>query len=661
MEARKWMGLGLSLLLAFAIGACGQPSGAPSSVEAPAEGTSGDILPPTEEAPLSKVPNDTFVDVTIGEPESLDPAWTYETTGSMIELNIYDGLIYFDREKPDAFVPNLAEGWEVSDDKLAYSFNLRKGVKFHAGGTLEASDIAYSLHRAMLQDRVDGPMTLFLNPLLGASTIEGYALDKAGISTDVAEGEKAPTLDDVSDADARQVCEDVKATVVADDAAGTVTIKVKQPTPWMPQLLSQPWGSALDKAWMIEQKDWDDSCDTWRQWHDPTAEESVLFDKANGTGPYKLGEWKKGQEITLEANEDYWRTEPAWDGGPSGPAKIKHVVIQKVEEWGTRFAKLSAGEADIIVVPRANIDQVEPMIHTQYDGGDENAASTVVNPAGTLKLFKGYATLSAEAGLFSLAINPASEFIGSGKLDGEGVNADFFSDIHVRKGFNHCFDWDTYIKDALKNEGFQTRGPIIDGLQGYKGDSEVYSFDLKKCEEELVLAWDGKLPTTGFKLTLAYNKGSDSRRTAAEILADSLAQVNPKYLVKVQELEWPTFLDARKNGNLPVSFSGWLADYHDASNWVDPFMAGTGAYARAQKFPEELQKQIDEQIAAGLAETDDAKRDAIYAGLQKMAIDNAIDIFLTQATGRFYVSRQTKGWYHNPLAPGLNFYVLSKE
>jgi peptide/nickel transport system substrate-binding protein len=655
------LGLPLALGLSLALAACNQSSGVPAGEEAGTPDSSAEILEPTAAGPVSAVPSDTFVNVTIGDPQSLDPAWTYETTGAMIESNIYDSLLAFDREKPDAFVPSLAEEWSLSGDKLTYTFTIRDGVSFHAGGTLTPSDIAYSLQRALLQDRTDGPMTLLLTPILGAGTIEGYALAKAGISTDVPADAEKPTLATVPAEVQKQVCEDVKAAIQADDAAGTLTITLKQPTAWFTQLLSQPWSAALDKEWMIEQKDWDDSCDTWAQWHNPKAEESVLFDKANGTGPYMLGEWKKDLEITLDANESYWRTDPIWEGGPSGPPRLKHIVLQKVEEWGTRFAKLSAGEADTIVVPRGNIDQLEDMIHTTYEGGDENAPAVPGNPEGTLELFMGYPTQQAEAAMFNFNINPESVFIGSGALDGEGIPPDFFSDIHVRQGFRACFNWDAFIEDALKGEGVQTRGPIIQGLQGYSDDSPIFGYDPEKCKAELDQAWGGKLPEAGFKMAIAYNKGNDTRKTAANILADELKLVDAKYQIDVQELEWATFLEERTNQSFPISVSGWLADYYDASNWVEPFMASNGAYARAQSFPAETQAAYDAKIQAALTETDDGERDTLYAELQQAAIDDAISIWLAQATGRFYVSQQTNGWYHNPLSPGLWYYALGKE
>ncbi len=661
MQLRDWRIVALSLLcsLALVAVACGPqktevPGGEPGAEEAVTEPAV------VEDEAASRVPADTFVSVTIGEPESLDPAWTYETTGAGYEANMYDSLIYFAREKPDEFVPALATEWDLSDDGLTYTFTIRDGVTFHEGGTLEPHDIAYSIQRALLQDRVDGPMWLYLEPLLGTSSIESLALETAGLSEEVAEGEESPTLADVPEEVKLAICENVKAAVSADDEAGTVTIVVLQPTPWLLQLLAQAWGSALDQEWMIEQGGWDGTCETWPAFHSPAAEESVLFNAANGTGPYMLGGWKPGQEITLEANEEYWRTEPVWPGGPSGPPALKHILLQKVDEWGTRFTKLSAGEADTVVVPRAEISQVEPMVHTVYTGGDETAPSESVNEDGTLKLFLGYPTVAMTAAMFNFDINADSEFIGSGTLDGFGIPVDFFSDIHVRRGFNYCFDWDTYIEQALQGEGIQARGPIIQGLQGFSEDSDVFTYDLAKCEEELALAWDGALPETGFEMTLAYNEGNDTRKMAAEILAEQVALVNENYQIEVIDLEWPSFLDARRGRRLPISVSGWLEDYHDASNWVHPFMHSNGAYARAQSFPSDMQAEFDALIDKAVLETDEAVRDELYSQLQQMAYEEAINIFLHQATGRFYINQQVTGWFNNPLTPGLWYYAYSK-
>ena len=653
----------LVLILGAGLGACRAttaPTGDDGETATDGETTDAEKAPDDSEMPIdeaksnSKVPADTLVIATTGEPESLDPAWTYETSGAGVESNIYEGLVYFDREAPDEFVPGLATDWSLSDDGLTYTFNMRENVTFHAGGSLEASDVAYSIHRALLQDRVDGPMWLFNEPLMGTSSMQSLAFELAQITDEEA------SMEDVPAGVLAQICEDVKATVVADNDAGTVTVTVRQPTPWLLQLLAQPWGSALDMEWMVEQGDWDGDCATWLEWYSPEAQETVLFDASNGTGPYKLDLWKKGEEISLNANENYWRSEPVWDGGPSGAPSLKRIVIQSVDEWGTRLAKLQAGEADIVSVPRGQIDQVEDMIHTQYTGGDESAESVVLNEGGSLKLFVGYPLVSMTAAMFNFEINAESEFIGTGEL-GDGIPVDFFSDIDVRKAFNYCFDFNTLIEEGLKGEAFQARGPIIEGLSGYDQDSDIYSFDLDLCAEHLNAAWGGTVAENGFSMTLAYNEGNETRQTAAEILADNLADIDPKYKIDVQSLEWPSFLEARRNASLPMAVSGWLEDYHDSSNWVHPFMHSAGAYSNAQSFPEDLQVTIDALIDEALIEPNQAVRAEIFTDLQALAYDNALDIFLFQATGRNYMNRQVSGYFYNSLKPGLWYYGLNKD
>ena len=115
-------------------------------------------------------------------------------------------------------------------------------------------------------------------------------------------------------------------------------------------------------------------------------------------------------------------------------------------------------------------------------------------------------------------------------------------------------------------------------------------------------------------------------------------------------------LDLDRDGDVDVADVRAL----DRDRAVDIFVTQYYRRPRIDTLPEALQASIDEKIDAALVETDEAKRDAMYAELQKIANDEAISIWLYQATGRFYVSKDVSGWFNHPLTPGLWYYALSK-
>jgi peptide/nickel transport system substrate-binding protein len=599
-----------------------------------------------------------------GEQETLDPAWTYETAGSAIEANIYESLIWFNREKTDEYVGVLATDWSVNDAGDVWTFNIREGVTFHEGGTLEPHDVAYSVQRALLQDRIDGPHWMTLEAFFGLYTVE-----------DLAVGDSGKEFADLSDDELVAACEKVKAAVVADDEAGTVTYNLYAPTPWFLAMMVNPFlGGALDMEWMAEQGDWDGSCDNWVEFHDPAAEDTILFNQANGTGPYKLDHWTPGEETVLVANENYWRAEgdPIWEGGPSGVASIGTVVIKNVDEWGTRQAMLAAGDADYIYVPSQYRPQLEPDYGTvcQADGSCEAGAGYIQAWTNLPQLAMTPAQLN-----WNINIEGGNPFAGSGELDGNGIPSDFFSDIHVRKAFNYCFDYDAMINDALNGEGIQAQGPIIAGMMGYReGEAPLYSFDLDKCEEEFKLADVDKdgIPAgededdvweMGFYFQMAYNTGNDTRRLSSEILKAGLETVNPNFAVTVVGMPWPVLLNSRRAAKLPIYVGGWLEDFHDPHNWVQPFLHSQGGYGRVINMTEEYASKYDALIEEAAALTTVEERRPIYEAIQLAAQEDAVNVWLYQPVGRVHLQEWIHGFYFNPAyfqAPYTYIYALSK-
>ena len=657
--------ISLLALASMVLAACG---GAAPATQAPAAATEA---PAAATGDFKSSDPTTYFRTTFGEPETFDPALDYETAGGEVVQSVYDTLVWYNREKADEFIPNLATEWTVSDDGMTYTFTIREGVKFHEGGDLTPEDVAYTFQRGLLQGGTASPQWLLAEPFFGVGQ------DDVSLLVDP-EGNLYDDREALSAADPATLvaaCEKVKSLIVADDAAGTVTMTLAQS--WGPFLatIANAWGSVMDKEWVIEQGGWDGSCDTWQNSYAVTSEEDIFTPIANGTGPFKLDHWTQGQEIVLVRNDDYWRTEPAWEGGPSGPAALERVVIQKVDEFGTRFAMFQAGDSDSLVVgSQADYAQVDPLVGEEcmynVDTGGFDACTPVGDGSGQFRVYKGMPQVTHTDVFLNFNIK-SDQYIGSGAMDGNGIPADFFNDIHVRKAFNYCFDWDTYIADVMVGEGVQTMTIPVAGMPGFDASAPHYSFDAAKCEEEFKLADvdkdgvpagedpEGDVWTTGFRFAATYNQGNTQRQSVAEIMAADLAQVNEKFLVEVLGLPWPAFLQSQRDQSLPIFISGWLEDIHDPHNWYQPYIVGT--YGRRQSLPEDMTAQFQDLLNQGVSEVDPAKRAEIYSQVNQLYYDDAPGILLATATARRYEQRWVKGWFYNPIYTGIIFYNLSKD
>jgi peptide/nickel transport system substrate-binding protein len=249
-----------------------------------------------------------------------------------------------------------------------------------------------------------------------------------------------------------------------------------------------------------------------------------------------------------------------------------------------------------------------------------------------------------------MAIAEESSYIGSGKLDGEGIPPDFFSDVDVRKGICYAFDYDTVKHDAMDDQGVHRGSPVVEGLYGYDPNTPTYEYDLDKAEEHLKAAWDGELWENGCQFTLLYVADSPTAKTACEVLAEGMYAVNPNFQVRIQPV---AFLDML--GNIvarldPVFWIGWVADYPNADDFVVPFMASYGTFSSFQGYGS---AELDAQIQAAFQETDQAQQLAMYSALQQRYYDDAPSVGLIQSIGRRYFTRYISGFYYNPVESSL--------
>lgn len=522
---------------------------------------------------------DTFVYVGgAGGPHTLDPAAAYDTASGEVIHQVYDNLFEYvdgnlDEIGPQigTVVPTVANGL-MSDDGRTIRVPIRKGVKFHNGAELTPEDVRYSFIRGMLADTAGGPMWMFFEPLLGVQTM-AEVIEMAGAPGDFVE------ISEVDPAILRKAYDLVGATIEVD--GDDIVFHLVDAYPPFINILTKggSWASILNKDWMIANGAWDGNPDTWAKWYDLAIEEMAAYEKANGTGPFRLTTWdKSGGQVILSRFDEYWQ----------GPAKIKTAFIKYISELSTRQLMLRAGDADAIYVGQEDLPQTRLLPGVKVVEGLPQVTNTV--------LFYS----------FTIPVQGNEDLVGSGKLDGKGIPSDFFADADVRRAFNYSFDYQAFLEEVAHGAGVTPKGPIPQSLPYVNLDQEYYTHDLEKAEEHFRKAFGGELWERGFEVGIVYNTGNNTRKTALEILEHNIESINPKFKVNVIGLEWATVLDKLRSSSLPVFVMGWLMDFPDTHNFAVPFMHSTGVFAGycGQGLIDLAKAEFDELVEAGIKATE---------------------------------------------------------
>jgi peptide/nickel transport system substrate-binding protein len=555
---------------------------------------------------------DTLISVSFGDPESLDPAYAYDTTSSGVILwHIYETLVFFNGGSTGTFVPMLATevpsvaNGGISKDGRTYTFKVRDGVKFHDGTPMTADDVKYSLLRFMFMDRDGGPSWILNSAILG---VEETRDDKGNLKTDL-----FPKADQA-----------IKV------SGNTISITLKEPfAPFMS--IMAMWSMTVNKKWAIAQGDWNGTAAGLAKLNNPQKPESTtLFSAANGTGPFKLVQWdRQNRQVIIERNDNYWRK----------PAALKRIIFKTVEDFGPRRLMLQQGDADIVAVNRTEQTQVEGLPGVR-----------IVDDLAQLSTAGIYMNLNIDT-------SGGNPDVGSGKLDGNGVPADFFADVNVRRGIAQAFDYQTANRDCYRGKAVVGNGPIPRGMFGYNPNGKWYSYDQAKAAAAFREARGGQIWNTGFRFSATFNSGNTTRQCLAQVLKAGVEALNPKFKVDVRGITWAQYLSAYRQKKLPLWIIGWVADYPDADNFTGPFLRSTGVYANAQSYKSADVDKLDDQAKI---ETDPAKRKAMYFKLQEYAFNDVPTLYF-YPVGFIVMRSSVRGWYNNAAFFAPYMYPMFKQ
>ena len=158
MKTKKVLAALLALVMCFSIvSACkngsGDSTGSPDVTVSNTNGGNSESPAPSQpsnsENPSASNSNESevvFYTVCTFEESWWDPALYMGVNDANLSAMIYENLVEL---QPDGTVaPQLAESWEISQDGLTYTLNLRKNVKWHKGyGEFTSADVKFTLER----------------------------------------------------------------------------------------------------------------------------------------------------------------------------------------------------------------------------------------------------------------------------------------------------------------------------------------------------------------------------------------------------------------------------------------------------------------------------------------------------------------------------------
>jgi len=110
----------------------------------------------------------------MSEPKTLDPVGPSDNPTLWALHNVHDCLVLVSDDST-YIEPDLAESWEISDDLLTYTFQLRKGITFHNGKEATAKDVVFSLERT--RDPEQCPYSDMFNPIEEIVALDKYTVE----------------------------------------------------------------------------------------------------------------------------------------------------------------------------------------------------------------------------------------------------------------------------------------------------------------------------------------------------------------------------------------------------------------------------------------------------------------------------------------------------
>lgn len=332
---------------------------------------------------------------------------------------------------------------------------------------------------------------------------------------------------------------------------------------------------------------------------------------ASGTGPYEVRQWSQGQQVVLEANEDYWR---GW-----GENQYDRVILRVVTENATQVQMLTSGEAEFIsLVPADMVDRLN-----QTEGVSSYAVPSWKN----------------------------SQFL---------INTQKYptDNLQFRQALTHLWNYESVVDNVYDGHAQVAKGPIPATMWGHNPDLETPEFDPQQAAQ---LLRESGIPESDWEVSMAYIGTDEAYKNAALLFQANAAQVGLD--VELLPGEWGVIWNRAKEVSSAPNLQSmtWWPTYPTPNDWlIGQFRTEEETLFNLSHYSNPA---YDELVNQG-AELEGVDRDAaidLYHEAQQILMDDAVAIFYADIQSRIARASDLSGVTENPAYNAVFFYDLTEE
>lgn len=418
MKKKSWMLLlTLVLVIGTVLAGCGSANETTTTEPGTTTETGTTEGTATEPAADANLAADQTLHLNLSaEPPTLDPAQAQDSQANTALRFMYEGLATIDADGNPA--PGAAEKWDISEDGLTYTFNMRQGATWSNGDPVTANDFVFAWERALSPETVPAPVYAYqLYYIKGA---EEFNTGKTK---------------DFSTVGVKAVDEN------------TLEVTLTNPTPYFLGLTSFYTFYPVHQATVEGNEAW-------------AADANTMVTN----GPFTLTTWTTGSEMGWTKNEKYW---------DAANIKLTNVTASIVNSGATETASYQGGEIDYAGAPTGEIptDQIQPLSQQFADEFKlTDIASTYYyefntkeKPFNNVKIRKAFAMAIDRQSLIDNVTKagqtPAYGFVPTSIA---GLNNQSFRDEHPDSEYfkEDAAQAKTMLEEGMKEEGYTTLPPI---------------------------------------------------------------------------------------------------------------------------------------------------------------------------------------------------------